>query len=320
MEGYVNMCHPFRPLGCRNPLPSSRKNVMPVFFGRAIVCLCLTVLLFPAGDARAGGPDRAFSPGEKLTFQIKWGNVPAGEAVLEVLPVEMRGGTPVYHFAMQVKTNAFLDLFYYYRNRVDAYAELQMNRSLLFRQSVKTSRKTKNVTVDFDWQANLAHFQRTEAVSHTKQEPHVKTLQTPLLPGTFDPLSAFYYTRRLALQEGVLVERPVSDGKRALRANLKVIGRETITLNGRSYDTFLVQPDLKGVNPVFEKEAGAAIQIWVSADAYRIPIKLKSKVRIGSFTGELVDVEGVQGYGRAAADGTRISDARAGAPVGVPGS
>ncbi len=293
---------------------------MPVFFGRAIVCLCLTVLLFPAVDARAGGPDRAFSPGEKLTFQIKWGNVPAGEAVLEVLPVEMRDDTPVYHFAMQVKTNAFLDLFYYYRNRVDAYAELQMNRSLLFRQSVKTSRKTKNVTVDFDWKTNLAHFQRTEAVSHTKQEPHVKTLQTPLLPGTFDPLSAFYYTRRLALQEGVLVERPVSDGKRALRANLKVIGRETITLNGRSYDTFLVQPDLKGVNPVFEKEAGAAIQIWVSADEYRIPIKLKSKVRIGSFTGELVDVEGVQGFGRAAADGTRISDARAGVPVGVPGS
>ncbi|MDP4855774.1 MAG: DUF3108 domain-containing protein, partial [Desulfobacterales bacterium] len=101
---------------------------MPIFFHRVIACFCAAVLLLLAANAGAGGPDRAFSTGEKLTFQIKWGPIPAGEAVLEVLPVERRNDTPVYHFVMEVKTNAFLDLFYYYRTRIDAYAELQMNR------------------------------------------------------------------------------------------------------------------------------------------------------------------------------------------------
>jgi len=269
---------------------------MPIFFSRLTACFCTAALLLLVVDAPAGGPERAFSPGERLSFQIKWGPIPAGEAVLEVLPVERRNDTPVYHFAMEVKTNAFLDLFYYYRSRIDAYAELQMNRSLLYKQTTQTGRKIKDVIVDFDWQNNLAHFHRTESFFRPKRKTNVKSLETPLLPGTFDPLSAFYYTRMLVLQERTLVTRPISDGKRTLRANLKVIGREIVVLNGKSYDTYLVQPDLKGVNPVFEKEAGATILIWVSADERRIPIKLKSKVSVGSFTGELVGIEGVQGY------------------------
>jgi hypothetical protein len=294
---------------------------MPFLFSRVTACFFAAALLLLASAAGAGEPDRAFSPGEKLTFQIKWGPIPAGEAVLEVLPVERRNDMPVYHFVMQVKTNAFLDLFYYYRTRIDAYAELQMNRSLHYRQRTKTGRKTKDVVVDFDWQANLAHFHRTETFFHSKREPHLKSLKTPLLVGTFDPLSAFYYTRLLTLHKRTLIERPISDGKRTLRANLKVIGREMVVLNGKSYDTFLVQPDLKGVNPVFEKEAGATILIWVSADERRIPIKLKSKVRVGSFTGELVGVEGVQGYDdTGVADGGRISNAPAAAPDSFPES
>ena len=294
---------------------------MPIFFSRATASFCAAVLLFLAAIAGAGEPERAFSPGEKLTFQIKWGPFPAGEAVLEVLPMERQDGSPVYHFVMEVKTNAFLDLFYYYRTRFDAYAELQMNRSLHYRQRTKTGRKTKDVTVDFDWQADMAHFHRTETFFQPEPKTNTKTLETPLLPGTFDPLSAFYYTRMLAPQERTLITRPISDGKRTLRASLKVIGRELIRLNGRSYDTFLVQPDLKGVNPVFEKEAGATILIWVSADERRIPIKLKSKVRVGSFTGELVGVEGVKGYDYTGmAGGGRISNASAAAPDSFPES
>ncbi|MBW2193492.1 MAG: DUF3108 domain-containing protein, partial [Deltaproteobacteria bacterium] len=58
-----------------------------------------------------------FSPGEKLTFQLKWGFIPAGEAVLEVLPMETIDGKPVYHFVATAKSNAFIDVFYTVRDR-----------------------------------------------------------------------------------------------------------------------------------------------------------------------------------------------------------
>lgn len=266
------------------------------WFASAVAFICTVVLLCLAVAADATEPQPVFSPGEKLTFQIKWGAIPAGEATLEVLPMEHRDGVPVYHFVMQVKTNPVLDRFYYYRSRIDAYADLQMNHSLQYRQTTTTRHKEKSITVDFDWSENMAHFHRIESFPDSKREPHVKKIDTPLLPGTFDPLSAFFYTRRQALQEQTLIERPISDGKRALLANLEVLRKETVRLNNRSFDTFLVQPDLKDVNPVFDKKSGATILIWLSADAHRIPIKLNSQVRIGSFTGELVGVQGVKGY------------------------
>ena len=206
---------------------------MPIFFHRATASFCAAVLLFLAASAGAGEPDRAFSPGEKLTFQIKWGPFRREKPFWRLGPWSGEATRPSDHFVMEVKTNAFLDLFYYYRTRFDAYAELQMNRSLHYRQRTKTGRKTKDVTVDFDWQADMAHFHRTETFFQPEPKTNIKTLETPLLPGTFDPLSAFYYTRMLAPQERTLITRPISDGKRTLRASLKVIGRELITLNGR---------------------------------------------------------------------------------------
>ncbi|MFZ0133296.1 MAG: DUF3108 domain-containing protein [Desulfobacterales bacterium] len=282
--------------------------------------MCAVFLLSLAAVAGTAEDQPVFSPGEKLTFQIKWGAIPAGEATLEVLPMESRDGALVYHFVMQVRTNPVLDRLYYYRSRIDAYADLQMNHSLQYRQITTTNHKEKSITVDFDWSENMAHFHRIESFPGSKREPHVKKLDTPLVPGTFDPLSAFFYTRRQALQEQTLIERPVSDGKRALLANLEVLRKETVWLNNRSVETFLVQPDLKEVNPVFDKKSGATILIWLSADAHRIPVKLNSQVRIGSFTGELVGVQGVgDSYGLAVGDGLKPM-AVAGVSGGIPES
>ena len=75
-------------------------------------------------------------------------------------------------------------------------------------------------------------------------------------------------------------------------ASAEMIKREVIMLNGKSYDTFLFQPDLKHVEGVFSKSKDAKIYIWVTADERRIPLKIKSKIVVGSFTGELVSAEG----------------------------
>ncbi len=236
-----------------------------------------------------------FSPGERLTFQLKWGPIPAGEAVLELLPVENMGNQPVYHFVMTVKTNAFLDLFYRYRSRIDAYADIGMTRSLRYREQTQTRRKKKVVTIDFDWQTKRAYFNRIEKFFRSKSETRKMERVTPLMTGTFDPLSVYYYTRLLDLHVGDRIERPISDGLKCTVAEAEVTRRESVTANGTAYDTYLVQPDFKGVNPVFEKLAGANILVWVTADARRLPIKLASRISLGQFTGELTAVEGLAG-------------------------
>jgi hypothetical protein len=70
---------------------------------------------------------------------------------------------------------------------------------------------------------------------------------------------------------------------------VRVIKREEIRLHDKIYETFLIEPDLKGVRGVFEKSKKSRLTLWVTADEKRIVVKIKSKVAIGSFTGTLVE-------------------------------
>lgn len=56
----------------------------------------------------------------------------------------------------------------------------------------------------------------------------------------------------------------------------RTIKRETITVAHGTYDTYLVEPGLQHIGGVFQKSKEAKLKIWVSADARRIPIKIKS--------------------------------------------
>lgn len=237
---------------------------------------------------------RPFAPGEKLTFKLRWGLIPAGEATLELLPVEVMDGQPVYHFLMTVRTNAFLDLFYVYRSRIDAYADTDMTHSLRYREKTRIRRKVKEITVDFDWKTNQARFRRIDTGFSSASAPRITERVIPLLAGTFDPLTVYYYARLLDLNVGDRIERPISDGLNCVVADAEVVRKEAVVANETVYDTYLVEPDFKGVTPVFEMLAGANILVWISVEAGRLPIKLASKISLGQFTGELMTVEGLQ--------------------------
>ncbi|HJX33958.1 MAG TPA: DUF3108 domain-containing protein, partial [Desulfatiglandales bacterium] len=84
---------------------------------------------------------------------------------------------------------------------------------------------------------------------------------------------------------------PISDGKKCLIGKAKVIKREEIKLGGIPYDTFLVEPEMEHVGGVFEKSKNAKIQIWVTADNRLIPLRIKSKVKVGSFVADIVSYE-----------------------------
>lgn len=237
--------------------------------------LFVGILLMSPFPARAF--DQPFQPGEKLTFLLRWGIIPAGEAVLMVAPSEEINGEPAFHFVMTAESNSFLDLFYKVRDRIDAYADSGMTRSLLYKNKQREGRTRRNIVVDFDWTNNQVQYTN----DGKKNEP------IPLLPGAFDPLSVFYYLRSLDLEPGSIVERPVSDGKKCVIGRGNIVKRETITVQAGTYDTLLIEPDLRDVGGVFEKDKEANIHIWVTADARHIPVKIQSKVAVGSFVGEL---------------------------------
>lgn len=230
------------------------------------------------GAAEAGGIP--FSPGERLTFQVRWAFIPAGEGTVEIHPMETLNGTRSYHFSFSARTYEYVDVFYKVRDRIDAYVDEPVTRSLLFKKH-QDGRRKRRITVSFDWETNQA----TYADAGEIRKP------ISILPGSFDPLSVFYAFRLFSLREGVELQLPVTDGKKCLMGRAKVIKRETIAVRDKLYDTFLVEPDLEHLGGVFEKTKDAKLKIWVTADGTSVPVRIESELIVGSFVAELVSAE-----------------------------
>jgi hypothetical protein len=275
-------------------MPSnSLSKIYPFLFLMAIV-----VISNPMPPLYAACGETAFYPGEKLTFKLKWGVIPAGEARLEVLPIEIIDGREAYHFVMTARTNAFIDAFYKYRSRIDAYADVGMNSSIRYHKKVEARGKIKEVDVYFDWEKSEARYlsiKKSHAaapvaggVMKPVSVPRVGKAIITLQPGSFDPLSVFYYTRLVALDKISQLQRPVSDGKKCVLGTAEIKGFRKISMPSGTYSTYLIEPDLEHLEGVFKQRKNATIQIWITTDERRLPVKLKSKIVIGSFTGELV--------------------------------
>lgn len=240
----------------------------------------LSIIIALATHAKAIERVHPFSPGERLTFQVTWSFIPAGEGILEILPMERVDGIKSYHFVMTTRTYPVIDLFYKVRDRIDAYTDAAMTHSILYKKR-KEGKSKRKVVVNFDWGRQEAQYSNFGKKSNS----------IPIKSGSFDPLSVFYAFRLHLLEESMKLQAPVTDGKRCVMGKVNIIRRETVRVASGTYDTFLVEPELRNIRGVFKKSKNAKLQIWISADHRRIPVRIKSKVSVGSFVAELIAAE-----------------------------
>jgi hypothetical protein len=175
-------------------------------------------------NAEAG--ELCFQPGEKLTFELRWSFIKAGEATLEVMPIETFNGVGAYHFVMTAQSIPAIDLIYKVRDRIDAYTDIGVNRSLLFKKKQKEGRSIRDITLSFDWDKKEAQYTNFNEVL-----PPIS-----IKDGTFDALSAFYFTRLIDLKENMVIERPITDGKKNVIGKVSVVRREKIKIGENIYD------------------------------------------------------------------------------------
>jgi hypothetical protein len=260
-------------------LNTFKKKFWSVLVCSFIMAISLTAAV-PPDRCAANEKKPPFYPGEKLVFELKWTFITAGEATLKVMPIMKVKGQDAYHFVMQARTNNFLDHIYKVRDRIDSYTDLNMNRAVFYAKKQHEGSYRKKVRVKFDWDKNQAQY--TNLTEQKKKRP------IDVMPGTFDPLSIFYYARTVPFEVGKSVRRPVTDGKKCAVGRAKIVKREKITVKAGTFETFLILPELKHIGGVFKKSPDAKIELWVTADERRLPVLLKSEVVVGSFSGELV--------------------------------
>lgn len=243
-----------------------------------LLVLCL-VLLTSARPATAA--PLPFGPGERLSYEIHWTFVHAGDAVLEVMPDTEVDGVPARHFRGTARTVPWVDAFYKVRDTMEAWTDMDVTHALRYVSDQNEGSYSKQAELVFD-PANRRTFRYISGeLRHELEQPEA----------VFDPMSILFAFRKQVLFKTMRFGANVTDGKVSVVGQSFVEGMETIRTPMGDIPCFRVRLDVRHLSGVFRKSPDAELLVWFSADARRIPVRVRSKVVVGHFTLELVDYQ-----------------------------
>ncbi len=227
----------------------------------------------------------AFENGEKLTFDIKYGVITAGEATLKIKETTYKDTIPCYLIESLSKTNSFFDKIYKVRDKMESIWEKRRLVVLRFTKKLREG-KYRQHRIHF-YYPDLGFTIYTRFGRKTKKSKE-KRMEIP--PGTQDIFTAFYYFRLQDFSVGDTLTINVTADGRNYPANVVVHRLETVETIFGEKECFVIEPILEG-EAIF-KQTGK-ILIWLTADEHKIPVKMSSKIIFGSFKAILKDAKNV---------------------------
>jgi len=244
---------------------------------RQTTSLVLLTLLAPAA-ARAHDA-LPFAAGEEVGFRITWAHLLAGRATMKVQQ-GTSDGTPVVRFVAEARSQGFFAwlLRYEVSDRTVATWEPSSGCSLAIEKNLHEGRAVRDQSVTFDRAQGLALVKDERMAEH----------RFPVGTCVLDVLSALFVARIKGVPERGDLALPVFDNGKHYELAVRVLGRETLDLPpplGHRVPTLRVEPRLLEGTGLFVKNG--QLQLWLTDDGRRLPVRMRSKVPVGSVTADL---------------------------------
>ena len=240
-----------------------------VVFVAMALALCVALTVTPRCAS-------AFPIPERLEFEVSYTGIPAGRAVQEVT---LEGNE--VRIVSTAKSADWLKVFFPVNDRIESVLisgapPLSIGVPRLYRERIHEgwTRFQKD-----------AVFDRQNLVVHTKDL--LKNTETThgITKRTYDTLSSFFYFRSVPLQVGTSNYIDIFDCKKLWNTEVQVLRREVIETPLGRFRTVVIKPLLSSAG-IFARTGD--MFIWLTDDDRRIPVLMKSKVKIGSITATLV--------------------------------
>lgn len=226
-------------------------------------------------------PNVAFGSGEKLNYSVGYKFITAGRAVMQVADKqETVSGRPCYPISFNVRTTSAFDKVFQVRDHYQTYIDVDGIFPWRFEQSVREGKYSRDFSAIID---QRAHQARTTEGTFT------------VAPFVHDILSALYYIRTLNLsnvKKGQTLSLKNFFGKETYDLKVRVLGREKVEVDAGTFNCIIVEP-LVVEGGLFKNEG--RIVVYLTDDDRKIPVKVSTKVVIGSIDGELTSYSGTRG-------------------------
>ena len=215
---------------------------------------------------------------EKLTYDLTWTGIKAGEAALE-----LQDNGEFIDIISRANSSKWVSVFYHVEDLIVSTLKKNNENDRKFpglpyryRVKLKEGKHRRDKEVIFDQSAKKITY-----INHLKKEEAIFDMKGFLL----DPLSSFYYVRKLPLEVGQSVYVDVFDNKKIYQIEVQILKKESIKTPLGSFSTILIKPIMK-TEGIFDRKGD--ILIWLTDDEKRIPVQLKTKIAVGHINAILV--------------------------------
>ena len=217
--------------------------------------------------------------GEKLSYDISWFGIPAGEAVLQTDIVPYNGKRAL-RFMGKVHSALWFSRVYYVEDTVQTYVHpvslSPYEIAVDFREGKKYRRKHDYI---FDLENKTVKIK--DSLSPAVKVPS----------DVMDMFGAFFTARIYPYRKGIFLKKTVADGRKCYVVKSVFNGYSEIesVLGIRRCIEILpsqVKLDLIGIS-----QNPSSISIFLTDDRMRIPLMVKGEIRIGSLVARLTKAE-----------------------------
>jgi len=224
--------------------------------------------------------NKAFGVGERLVFDVSYGPITAGEAVMAVAGLDTIAGRLCYRIEFSVNSLKSFDWIYEVRDRYLTFIDVEAIAPLKFEQHIREGTYKRDFIAEFD---QVNHVARTTEGDY------------PIPEYVHDIMSAFYYARTLDYRgmrpgDQILLYNFYKDKSHEL--GVRFLGRQELEVAAGTFKTIVVEPLVKE-GGLFKAEG--RIVIWLTDDERKIPVRVNTKVIIGSIDTELREYSGLVG-------------------------
>jgi len=226
-------------------------------------------------------PNKAFGTSEDLRFVIRWGVITAGNSSLTVDGVQVLADRQVYHLVSEAHSTGVVDTFYRVTDRNEAWLDTASLTSLGYSKHLHEGSFQENSDVTFDQAAR--HWVR---VTHRVDKNSIENKEGELPPDCLDIQSSLYLTRTMSLEVGKTFSIDVQSSDKIYPVVVNVLRRQTIKVPAGTFDCFLVEPQLRTPGMFIAK--GKKLQVWLTADARHMPVRMRTEVFFGHVVADLL--------------------------------
>lgn len=227
-----------------------------------------------------------FRVGEKVTIEVSYFAVVAGDMTIETRGFAEVNGRKSYRFAGTAHSTSVFAMFY----AIDDWFETFVDYETLVPQSyslhVKESKQLREVRTVFDWAMKKGKYLDKKINSEKKLEE--KNIEWDIPAFSQNVFSAIYYLRTFNLKVGKKIKFHVGHEGKNLMLTADVVRKDRISTAAGDFDCVVVKPSIsldghfKPMGDVF---------VWLTDDDRKFVVRVESKIKIGTVVGQVKSLD-----------------------------